>query len=86
MRRQRKKMTAQKLRNVQQMLHRLTQEELETEVEEVEALAVELMDTDEMEELEASETTIPFLELKTGIKAWLEEQASTMDSLEIKEY
>ena len=76
-------MTAQKLRNVQQMLHRLTQEELETEVE---ALAVELMDTDEMEELEASETTIPFLELKTGIKAWLEEQASTMDSLEIKEY
>lgn len=63
-----KKMTAQKLRNVQQMLHRLTQEELETEVEGVEALAVELMDTDKME---ASETTIPFLELKTGIKAWL---------------
>ena len=54
------KMTAQKLRNVQQMLHRLTQEELETEVE--------LMDRDKME---ASETTIPFLELKTGIKAWL---------------
>ena len=51
----------------------------------MEALAVELMDTDEMEELEASETTIPFLELKTGIKAWLEEQASAMDSLEIKE-
>ena len=60
MMRQMWKMTAQKLRNVQQMLHKLTQEELETEVE--------LMDRDKME---ASETTIPFLELKTGIKAWL---------------
>ena len=83
-----KKMAAQKLRTVLQMLHSLTLEELEMEVDEVEALVMELMDTEELQELdtvEMSEVTITDLEGEVGISEYMEDQSSTRDSLENKE-
>ena len=83
-----KKMAAQKLRTVLRMLQSLTLEELEMEVDEVEALVMELMDTEELQELdtvEMSEVTITDLEGEVGITDYMEDQSSTRDSLENKE-
>ena len=70
------KMAPQKLSTGLQMLQRQTLEELEMKVEEVEALVMVLMDTEEMQELETmemSQVTTPELEWGVGINECMEE-------------